>query len=193
MAFLKSADALLIIIGPSGSGKSSVIHELARREIIEVTPSWTTRPPRQGESENSVEHVFVSEQEFDKQRANGFFLEVVSLFDLPYRYGLPQVQAPKDKLPLIMLRAPLLPMVPKHYNNPTIYQIEDDQPRVEERLGRREAEGEQQGTRLQDYQKEVSVGRHSASRIFTNQADIISLATSIEVAIKQDFEPRKLS
>lgn len=187
MIFLKSAAPLIVVIGPSGSGKSSAVQELARRGVVEVTPSWTTRPPREGETSSSIEHKFVSEEEFNKQASQGLFLEVVQLFNLPYRYGIPRLQQPKSgRIPLIMLRANLLPLLPKHYINGTIYQIEDELSKVQNRLRKRQADGEQQGSRLQDYKKEVGLGRQSARRVFTNDTDLGLLADAIEKAIDED-------
>lgn len=188
MIFLKYDAPLLVVIGPSGSGKSSAVQELSRRGVVEVTPSWTTRPPRKGETSSSIEHKFVSEEEFNKQESQGFFLEVVQLFNLPYRYGIPRLQQPKsDRVPLIMLRANLLPLLPKHYINGIIYQIEDELSKVEDRLLKRQADGEQQGSRLQDYKKEIELGRQSARRVFTNDTDLGLLADALEAAIVEDF------
>jgi guanylate kinase len=188
MRFLESADPLLIIIGPSGAGKSSAVQSLVSRGVVEVTPSWTTRPARGGEAESSVEHIFVSEAAFDEQHKQRAFLEVVQLFGLPYRYGLPRIPEPSSgRVPLIMLRAPLLPMVPAHYASAVIYQIEDDLANVTKRLQAREAEGHQLGTRLEDYTKEVEFGSRAAHRTFTNNAGIEELADALAAAIREDF------
>lgn len=189
MSYLKSDALLLVVIGPSGGGKSSVVQELAKRGVVEVTPSWTTRPSRNGEVSSSVEHKFISEEEFNKQQERDFFLEVVQLFNLPYRYGLPRIQQPKDNhIPLIMLRASLLPMLPKHYTNGIIYQIEDEFAKVESRLRKRRIEGEHQGSRLEDYKKEVLLGRQSAHRVFTNNTRLGLLVNAMEAAITRDFK-----
>jgi guanylate kinase len=187
---IESDSPLLVIIGPSGSGKSSAIEALASRGIVEVTPSWTTRPPRNGEIKDSVEHRFVSETEFDKHQEQGFFLEVVQPFDLPFRYGLPALSKPADnKVPLIMLRANLLPLLAKHYSNFKAYQVEDEFSRVKDRLLKRQAAGEPQGSRLNDYELEINMGRQSAQRTFTNKSDIQTLVDQIEQAISNDFKP----
>lgn len=188
MNYLRSNDPLLVVIGPSGSGKSSVVQELVNRRSVEVTPSWTTRPPRNGESDQLIEHMFVDEKEFNKQRVDNFFLEVVQLFDLPYRYGLPRIQQPDaHRVPLIMLRATLLPLLPNHYSAATIYQIEDTLSKVQTRLKLRQTDGEHQGSRLSDYQKEVNLGQKLAHRVFTNDAGILQLADDIERAMVEDF------
>jgi len=186
--FLKSNSPLLVVIGPSGSGKSSAVQELSKRKIVEVTPSWTTRPPRKGEIGSTIEHIFVSDDEFDTQEGQGLFLDVVQLFDLSYRYGIPRIRQPKSgRIPLIILRANLLLLLAKHYTDVTIYQIEDEISKVEHRLLERQSDGEQQGSRLMDYDKEVELGRQAANRVFANDNDIELLADALESATAQDF------
>ena len=188
MSYLKRDDPLLIIIGPSGSGKSSAIQELARQNIIDITPSWTTRPPRGNEMDTAIEHLFVSDMKFEQEQNKGNFLEVVELFGLPYRYALPRFSKPKPgHVPLIMLRVNLLSFVPKHYSNYRVYQIRDEYERVEKRLKARAAEGEDQGSRLSDYKKEVELGDKSANRVFINNRGITELVNDIKAAIREDF------
>lgn len=191
MRYLRKDDPLLVIIGPSGTGKSTVVQELEKLGIVEVAPSWTTRPPRKEEIGISVEHAFVSEEEFLRHQKDGFFLEAVQLFNLPYLYGLPKIAVPgAGRVPTIMLRAGVLKLLPKHYSNVVIYQIEDDYKRVKERLAKRTEDGENQGSRLEEYDKELSLGRESAKRIFTNDKDISSLVADLAKAIEKDFSKK---
>jgi guanylate kinase len=65
---------LIVISGPSGVGKSSIIEA-----VLDATPSVfsvsaTTRPPRQGETDG-VDYHFVSKQEFLDAIAAGQVLE----------------------------------------------------------------------------------------------------------------------
>lgn len=190
MKYLAPDQPLLIIIGPSGSGKSTAIRKLHAQGLIELTPSWTTRPPRPGEIEGSIEHCFVNDKEFSKKVKEGFFLEVVTLFGLPYRYGLPKIVASQPKhIPTIMLRAKLIFLVPKHYSRYVIYQIEDEFERVKERLGRK-VRGNELGSRLVDYEPEISMGRKLANRVFYNDT-VDSLVSKIKKALHKDFRISK--
>ncbi|MGA9595624.1 MAG: guanylate kinase [Acidimicrobiia bacterium] len=65
---------LLVISGPSGVGKSSVVHALAQRVGFHFSVSWTTRGERPGEVDG-VDYVFVDRETFEKGIANGNFLE----------------------------------------------------------------------------------------------------------------------
>jgi ribose 1,5-bisphosphokinase PhnN len=176
---------LLAVLGPSGSGKSTVVREMHRRGVIEVTPSWTTRPRRDDELDGSDEHRFVGEDEFAARQDAGFFLEVVQMFGLPYRYGLPAVGPPAGgSVPAIMVRAPLLPLVARRFPGYVAYQIEDGYQRARERLGRRPGDV---GTRLEGFEEECRTGREAAHRIFVNQAGVGDLVEAVARAVRRDF------
>lgn len=176
---------VLAVLGPSGSGKSTVVRELHRRGVIEVTPSWTTRPRRDDEHDGSVEHRFVDAEEFAARQSAGYFLEVVQMFGLPYRYGLPVVEHPADRrVPAIMVRAPLIPLVERHFPGHVAYQIEDGYQRAEARLRRRAGE---LGTRLDGFEEECRLGREAAHRIFVNEGSIADLVEAVAGAVHQDF------
>lgn len=65
---------LLVISGPSGVGKSSVVHALTERMAFHFSVSWTTRQRRAGERDG-VDYVFVERAIFEKRIAEGGFLE----------------------------------------------------------------------------------------------------------------------
>ena len=66
---------LVVVSGPSGVGKGTVIAELLRRRPdLWLSVSTTTRPPRPGEQDGR-EYFFVSEEEFNQIVDDGGFLE----------------------------------------------------------------------------------------------------------------------
>ncbi len=187
MKVLPHDQKILVFIGPSGAGKSTVVQALARKGVVEVTPTWTTRPPRKDEREETVEHHFTSEKEFVRLQKNGFFLETAQPFGLKFIYGLPEITANfPDRIPTIMLRSFLLERLSKHYPNFVVYQIEDDVERIRKRLQARQEAGEQLGTRLVDYEKEISLGRKVAGRVFENE-ELDVTVQAIEETLKEDF------
>ena len=66
---------ILVITGPSGVGKGTLIKGLLERVPgLELAVSATTRKPREGEV-NGVDYHFLSEADFDRRVAVGEFVE----------------------------------------------------------------------------------------------------------------------
>jgi len=77
---------VLVVTGPSGAGKGTLIRELVERVPgIEVTVSATTRERRRGE-EDGREYWFLTDTEFLARVERGEFLEHVE-FVSGHRYG----------------------------------------------------------------------------------------------------------
>jgi len=69
------AGTILIVVAPSGAGKTSLVRALMEaRNQIRHSVSFTTRAPRLGER-NGEDYCFISEAEFRKRRIAGEFLE----------------------------------------------------------------------------------------------------------------------
>ena len=79
---------MLIISGPSGVGKSTVLRRLLARypDGLRLSVSATTRPPRPGEVEG-VDYYFLSPEEFARRRQAGDFLECCEVFGHGHWYG----------------------------------------------------------------------------------------------------------
>jgi guanylate kinase len=70
-----ASGCLFVVAAPSGGGKSSMVNALLEREPgIRLSVSYTTRPPRPGESEGNHYH-FVDVPTFLDLEARGEFLE----------------------------------------------------------------------------------------------------------------------
>ena len=70
-----ASGVLFVVAAPSGGGKSSMVNALLEREPgIRLSVSYTTRPPRPGESEGNHYH-FVDVPMFLELKARGEFLE----------------------------------------------------------------------------------------------------------------------
>lgn len=66
---------LIVVSGPSGSGKGTVLGEVfQKRQGIFYSVSATTRPPRPGE-ENGKNYYFLTREEFESRIARGDMLE----------------------------------------------------------------------------------------------------------------------
>jgi guanylate kinase len=77
---------VLVVTGPSGAGKGTLIHELVERvPEIEATVSATTREQRRAE-EDGREYYFLADDVFLTRVAQGEFLEHVEYVS-GHRYG----------------------------------------------------------------------------------------------------------
>ncbi|MGB0759370.1 MAG: guanylate kinase [Rubripirellula sp.] len=83
-----SSGRLIILSGPSGAGKSTVVrHLLEECDLpLKLSVSATTRSPRQGEK-HGQHYFFLSDEEFQRLREAGGFLECKEVFGLGYWYG----------------------------------------------------------------------------------------------------------
>ena len=86
---------LMVISGPSGVGKSTVIGFLMEmRKGLEFSVSATTRAPRPGETEGK-DYFFVSRERFDEMVSNNELLEHATF--VGNSYGTPRSQV-EDRL-----------------------------------------------------------------------------------------------
>jgi guanylate kinase len=83
-----SKGPLLVLSGPSASGKSTVIERLLADKSLplRLSVSATTRPARQGE-QDGVHYHFWTRERFERELAAGAFLEWAEVFGLGYYYG----------------------------------------------------------------------------------------------------------
>lgn len=79
---------LVVVSGPSGVGKSTVVKQVLDRLGGRLVPSIsaTTREPRAGEMEG-VDYYFLSPEEFNRRRDAGDFLETAEVFGRGHWYG----------------------------------------------------------------------------------------------------------
>jgi guanylate kinase len=82
------AGRVVILSGPSGAGKTTVVRELLRSSPVPLvlSVSATTRGPRAGELDGREYH-FLSHAEFAGKRAAGEFLECKEVFGRGDWYG----------------------------------------------------------------------------------------------------------
>lgn len=78
---------LVVISGPSGVGKTTVLRRLLA-ELPQLIPSVsaTTRPPRKGE-QDGLDYHFLSAEEFERRKADGDFLESCQVYGRQHWYG----------------------------------------------------------------------------------------------------------
>lgn len=85
---MKNDGMLVILSGPAGSGKDTVINEIFKTELeITKSVSMTTRAPRDGETDG-IDYIFVSENAFLESVEKNELLEYA-------RYGINYYGTPK--------------------------------------------------------------------------------------------------
>ncbi len=74
---------VIVLSGPSGVGKTTIGKKVLEDEelasVIKKVPTFTTRPPREGEVDGE-DYIFVSKTEFAIEMAAGNLLEWVEIF-----------------------------------------------------------------------------------------------------------------
>jgi guanylate kinase len=86
----KNSGPLIIVSGPSGVGKTTVVDELLKRSPMPLRRAITatTRSPRAGETEG-VSYQYWNRDEFDRAVREGQMLEFAVVFGTDY-YGTPR-------------------------------------------------------------------------------------------------------
>ena len=92
-----SKGLLIVLSGPSGAGKGTVLKQLLEmNEQVCVSVSCTTRKPRPGEADG-VHYSFKTHSEFKAMLRNGEFLEFAPVFDNYYGTPLFAVNEKREK------------------------------------------------------------------------------------------------
>lgn len=86
-SFAKRPGKLVVISGPSGSGKGTIVEKLLDEPNVELSVSCTTRAPRSHEKDG-VNYFFKREDEFNNMVVSNSFLEHAQVFGC--QYGTPK-------------------------------------------------------------------------------------------------------
>ena len=88
MEMTNSNGRIIVVSGPSGVGKGTLLRELFRISDLPLvlSISATTRSPRPGESDG-IEYHFLKPDEFHRKRENDEFLECFEVFHGGHWYG----------------------------------------------------------------------------------------------------------
>ena len=155
---------LIVVSGPSGVGKSTIIKEVLARTDVAFSVSATTRSPRPGEVDGKHYH-FVDRAAFEKMIERGRLLEWAEVFgDL---YGTPAkpvedaVTAGRD----ILMDVDVQGAVQVHQKRPDatfVLIVPPDEAELVRRLtGRASEPDEARARRLEKAQKEIQAARQS--------------------------------
>jgi len=133
---MRSRGLVVIVSGPCGSGKSSVVRELLKMEGVVWSVSATTRPRRPGEVDGR-EYRFVDRPTFERMIADGELLEYVEHFGNYYGTLRAPVEEAVDRGRTIVLELEVRGAreVMKHYPDAeTIFIMPPDMAELRRRL-----------------------------------------------------------
>ena len=89
---------MIVLVGPSASGKSSVAKYIADHSDYKQIVTYTTRPMRDGEVDG-VDYHFVSLSDFESMKNKNFFLEVAEYNN--WWYGSAKIDYTPDKIAVL--------------------------------------------------------------------------------------------
>ena len=89
---------MVILVGESAAGKSSIERCLAENYGFNKIVSYTTRPPRDGEVDG-VDYHFISVEQFNQLKADGFFAETAAYRE--WNYGVAKEDCTDDKVAVL--------------------------------------------------------------------------------------------
>lgn len=99
---------LIILSGPSGCGKDSIIKELIKKyNNLSYSISYTTRKKRKDEV-HAKDYYFITEEDFNKKIKEGFFIEYTKRIDSYYGTSkeefMNNINSGKDTLMILELQ-----------------------------------------------------------------------------------------
>ena len=165
------ADERLIIVvsGPGGVGKGTIVDALVRRDPnLWLSRSWTTRERRSGEDQDA--YVFVSAPAFEERISSGGFLEWTEF--LGNYYGTPRPErSDQPGEPDIVLEIELdgAQQVKQQYPEAIlIFVLPPSRDEQERRLRGRGDPDDKVHARLRKAEKEEPIGRQLADYVVIN-------------------------
>ena len=183
---MTAATKLVVLSGPSGVGKSTVLRQLVERypDQLRLSVSATTRPPRPGETDG-VDYYFLDPEEFKRRHKAGEFLECFEVFGRGHWYGtlLSEVRPSPDDPRSVILDVDvagadqvrrLFPGVP------TIFLRPSSEQELERRLRARGTESEEA------IQRRLEVARRELTRAGEYQFQVVN--DTVDDAVNQISE-----
>ncbi|HEX8226658.1 MAG TPA: hypothetical protein VF572_02205 [Candidatus Saccharimonadales bacterium] len=190
--YFQDPGLVVALIAPSAVGKSWTALQLAAEGVVATAPSYTTRPPRPGETDTDYDHVFVDEPTFDAYSQAGGFAVQAELYG--NRYGLPPLDPLEDIGPLdplarlVLLKDTVVEDFRDVYPGARVYHIEseDSEARMEEIMLARGQDPADIEERRSEYQRELERGRALADQVFVSPGHPRHNLASIKAAIGRD-------
>jgi len=164
---LSAKPLVVVIIGPGGVGKGTVVRDLVARDAkLWLSRSWTTRAKRP--SETGDEYVFVSTETFRDAIAADAFLEWAEF--LGYLYGTPRPTIGGTHDLLLEIEIQGAQQIREHDPDAVIILLTPpSREELEERLRRRGDDDVHVQRRLRSSDLELEMGRALADFVVVNE------------------------
>jgi guanylate kinase len=157
---------IIVVSGPGGVGKGTIVDELVKRDDgLVLSRSWTTRDRRDGEAPDA--YVFTDPGSFERAIANGGFLEWTNFLGNYYGTPMPDVSDPRDLvLEIEVDGAQQVKRV--HPEAMLIFVLPPSRAEQERRLRGRGDPNDKVEARLRKAEEEEPVGRALADHVVVN-------------------------
>ncbi len=181
----KHSGLLVVLVGPSGVGKSTISRQIAERTNVSYTVSVTTRPKTDKE-ENGKTYQHVSEAEFFRRLDADEYLEYAQIYDgwyaTPKHPALDQLAGGMDVLLEIDFQGAM--QVRYHYPDALLlFILPPDEKTLERRLTDRGRDSQEQiQRRFRNAKREIAMAK--GSRAFDYMVINDDLTTAVEEILK---------
>jgi len=194
---MKKQGLLIVVSGPSGTGKGTVCKALlAAHSEIAYSVSATTRSPREGE-QNGVNYYFTEKAAFEKMIANGELLEWAEVYGNYYGTPLKKIQEKLSEGQDMLLEIDTQGAMKVKKQFPEglyIYLVPPSLPELEKRIRGRGTETEESiARRLGAAATELEIGKHYSYVVVNDDVDravehIAAILTAEHCRIERNIE-----